>query len=158
MCRGKTEYDNFMGTGYAQVAISTKVRSLRTCLSALSSQMIIDIMRGLSWSSSPPPVHWHCCRPSRLVTASPSQGLVQDVYKTAEQIRASGGKITKEPGPLPGLGTKIMATTDPDGMLACLILQPPRWISLACFVAIFFFTCMSATFCLWWSLTVATKD
>lgn len=38
-----------------------------------------------------------------------------DVYKTQEQIKAAGGKITKEAGPLPGLGTKILATTDPDG-------------------------------------------
>jgi len=60
--RGKTEYENFKGTGYAQVAISTK-----------------------------------------------------DVYKTAEQIRAAGGAITREPGPVPGIGTKICATTDPDG-------------------------------------------
>lgn len=28
---------------------------------------------------------------------------LQDVYKTAEAIRAAGGTITKEPGPLPGL-------------------------------------------------------
>ena len=42
-------------------------------------------------------------------------GAVQDVYKTAEAIKAAGGKITREPGPLPGLKTKITATTDPDG-------------------------------------------
>ncbi|KAK9836592.1 hypothetical protein WJX74_003995 [Apatococcus lobatus] len=39
----------------------------------------------------------------------------KDVYKTAEDIRAAGGKITREPGPLPGLKTKIMSTVDPDG-------------------------------------------
>lgn len=39
----------------------------------------------------------------------------EDVYKTAEQIRAAGGVITREPGPVPGIGTKILATTDPDG-------------------------------------------
>eukprot|EP00884_Botryococcus_braunii_P010067 jgi/Botrbrau1/19061/Bobra.0100s0085.1 len=59
---GVTSYDNFKGTGYAQVAISTK-----------------------------------------------------DVFKTAEQIREAGGTITREPGPVPGIGTKIVATTDPDG-------------------------------------------
>ena len=42
-------------------------------------------------------------------------GCAQDVYKTAEQIKAAGGKITREPGPLPGINTKILATTDPDG-------------------------------------------
>lgn len=31
------------------------------------------------------------------------------------QVRAAGGKITREPGPVPGIGTKIMACTDPDG-------------------------------------------
>ena len=31
----------------------------------------------------------------------------KDVYKTAEQIRAAGGKVTREPGPVPGIGTKI---------------------------------------------------
>jgi len=40
---------------------------------------------------------------------------MQDVYKTAEAIRALGYEVTKEPGPLPGLGTKITASVDPDG-------------------------------------------
>jgi lactoylglutathione lyase len=39
----------------------------------------------------------------------------KDVYKTAEQIRAAGGTISREPGPVPGIGTKIVATVDPDG-------------------------------------------
>ncbi|XP_031109657.1 probable lactoylglutathione lyase, chloroplastic [Ipomoea triloba] len=38
-----------------------------------------------------------------------------DVYKTAEAIRLCGGKITREPGPLPGINTKIVACVDPDG-------------------------------------------
>ncbi|GJP46467.1 hypothetical protein CLOM_g5751 [Closterium sp. NIES-68] len=38
-----------------------------------------------------------------------------DVYKTAEAIRAAGGKITREPGPIPGINTKIVACLDPDG-------------------------------------------
>lgn len=44
-----------------------------------------------------------------------------DVYKTAEQIRAAGGAITREPGPVPGIGTKILATTDPDGWKYVLV-------------------------------------
>lgn len=39
----------------------------------------------------------------------------KDVFKTAEQIRTAGGTITREPGPVPGIGTKIVACTDPDG-------------------------------------------
>ncbi|XVF49137.1 hypothetical protein PTKIN_Ptkin03bG0244100 [Pterospermum kingtungense] len=38
-----------------------------------------------------------------------------DVYKTAEAIKLFGGKITREPGPLPGINTKITACLDPDG-------------------------------------------
>ncbi|GKV06665.1 hypothetical protein SLEP1_g18526 [Rubroshorea leprosula] len=38
-----------------------------------------------------------------------------DVYKTAEAIKLVGGKITREPGPLPGINTKITACLDPDG-------------------------------------------
>lgn len=45
----------------------------------------------------------------------------RDVYKTAEQIREAGGKITREPGPVPGIGTKILATTDPDGWKYVLV-------------------------------------
>ena len=47
--------------------------------------------------------------------AKPRLGAMQDVYKTAEAIRALGYEVTKEPGPLPGLGTKITASVDPDG-------------------------------------------
>jgi predicted enzyme related to lactoylglutathione lyase len=38
-----------------------------------------------------------------------------DVYKTAEAIKLSTGKLTREPGPLPGINTKITACLDPDG-------------------------------------------
>jgi hypothetical protein len=38
-----------------------------------------------------------------------------DVYKTAEVVRLNGGHITREPGALPGINTKITACTDPDG-------------------------------------------
>ncbi|KAM0001368.1 putative lactoylglutathione lyase [Helianthus debilis subsp. tardiflorus] len=38
-----------------------------------------------------------------------------DVYKTAEAIKVFGGKITREPGPLPEISTKITACLDPDG-------------------------------------------
>jgi lactoylglutathione lyase len=30
-----------------------------------------------------------------------------DVYKTAEQVKAAGGTVTRDAGPIPGLGTKI---------------------------------------------------
>jgi lactoylglutathione lyase len=42
----------------------------------------------------------------------------EDVYKTAEVVKARpelGGKIAREPGALPGLGTKITSILDPDG-------------------------------------------
>ncbi|KAI4337491.1 hypothetical protein L6164_015901 [Bauhinia variegata] len=39
----------------------------------------------------------------------------KDVYKTAEAIKLFGGKIIREPGPLPGINTKIVACLDPDG-------------------------------------------
>ncbi|KAM7276082.1 hypothetical protein ACFE04_017948 [Oxalis oulophora] len=38
-----------------------------------------------------------------------------DVYKTAEAVKFFGGKITREPGPLPGIKTKITACLDSDG-------------------------------------------
>lgn len=38
-----------------------------------------------------------------------------DVYKTADAIREAGGTITRDPGPLPGISTKITACRDPDG-------------------------------------------
>jgi hypothetical protein len=52
----------------------------------------------------------------RPPAAAPQVAIsTRDVYKTAEQIRAAGGNITREPGPVPGIGTKITACTDPDG-------------------------------------------
>ncbi|KAJ6407117.1 hypothetical protein OIU84_010597 [Salix udensis] len=38
-----------------------------------------------------------------------------DVYRTAEAVKIFGGKVTREPGPLPGINTKITACLDPDG-------------------------------------------
>ncbi|KAI5068003.1 hypothetical protein GOP47_0016348 [Adiantum capillus-veneris] len=38
-----------------------------------------------------------------------------DVYKTAKLLKEFGGRVTREPGPLPGINTKITAVLDPDG-------------------------------------------
>ena len=40
---------------------------------------------------------------------------VPDVYATCERIRAAGGNITREPGPVQGGSTVIAFVTDPDG-------------------------------------------
>ncbi|WP_033371204.1 lactoylglutathione lyase [Caldimonas manganoxidans] len=40
---------------------------------------------------------------------------VPDVYATCEKIRAAGGQITREPGPVKGGTTVIAFVTDPDG-------------------------------------------
>ncbi len=40
---------------------------------------------------------------------------VDDIYATCDQIRAQGGNITREPGPVQGGDTLIAFITDPDG-------------------------------------------
>jgi lactoylglutathione lyase len=40
---------------------------------------------------------------------------VSDIYATCETIRAKGGNITREPGPVKGGNTVIAFVTDPDG-------------------------------------------
>jgi lactoylglutathione lyase len=40
---------------------------------------------------------------------------VTDIYATCEKIRANGGNITREPGPVKGGDTLIAFITDPDG-------------------------------------------
>lgn len=49
----------------------------------------------------------------------------EDVYKSAEAvdlvIKELGGKITRQPGPIPGLNTKITSFLDPDGWKVVLV-------------------------------------
>ena len=45
----------------------------------------------------------------------------EDIYKTCEQVRAAGGNITREPGPVLGGTTVIAFITDPDGYKVELI-------------------------------------
>ena len=40
---------------------------------------------------------------------------VRDVYADCDRIRAAGGNITREPGPVKGGNTVIAFVTDPDG-------------------------------------------
>lgn len=37
-----------------------------------------------------------------------------DVYQAAKQFEDVGIEVTRAPGPVPGIGTKICAVTDPD--------------------------------------------
>ncbi|KAF6153881.1 hypothetical protein GIB67_001956 [Kingdonia uniflora] len=46
-----------------------------------------------------------------------------DVYKTAESAKLYGGKIVRDPGPLPGINTKITACLDPDGWKTVRLLN-----------------------------------
>ena len=49
---------------------------------------------------------------------------VSDVYATCDRIRAQGGKITREPGPVAG-GTRVIAfVEDPDGYKIELVQHP----------------------------------
>jgi lactoylglutathione lyase len=48
-----------------------------------------------------------------------------DVYKSSEAVdlatKELGGKILRQPGPLPGINTKIASFVDPDGWkVVCL--------------------------------------
>ncbi|KAL2941431.1 Lactoylglutathione lyase GLX1 [Bienertia sinuspersici] len=49
-----------------------------------------------------------------------------DVYKSAEVVNLAnqelGGKITRQPGPIPGLNTKIVSFLDPDGWKSVSVL------------------------------------
>ncbi len=44
-----------------------------------------------------------------------------DIYKTCDSVRANGGNITREPGPVKGGSTVIAFITDPDGYKVELI-------------------------------------
>ncbi|XP_066352165.1 lactoylglutathione lyase-like isoform X3 [Miscanthus floridulus] len=48
-----------------------------------------------------------------------------DVYKSAEAVdlatKELGGKILRQPGPLPGINTKIASSVDPDGWNVVLV-------------------------------------
>lgn len=48
---------------------------------------------------------------------------VQDIYATCEEIKARGGKVTREPGPMKHGTTVIAFVEDPDGYRVELIQQ-----------------------------------
>ena len=47
----------------------------------------------------------------KLLWAITTVLMAQDVFKTQAQIEAAGGKITRQAGAIPGLGTKIVRPT-----------------------------------------------
>jgi lactoylglutathione lyase len=51
---------------------------------------------------------------------------VEDIYATCEKIRAAGGKITREPGPMKHGTTVIAFLEDPDGYKIELIEEKSR--------------------------------
>jgi lactoylglutathione lyase len=51
---------------------------------------------------------------------------VSDIYRVCEKIRAAGGKITREPGPMKHGSTVIAFVQDPDGYKIELIDEASR--------------------------------
>lgn len=50
---------------------------------------------------------------------------VEDVVRTCEQVKAQGGNVTREPGPVKGGTTMIAFVQDPDGYKIELIERQP---------------------------------
>jgi len=50
---------------------------------------------------------------------------VEDAYKTCEQVKAAGGNVTREAGPVKGGSTVIAFVQDPDGYKIELIQRKP---------------------------------
>lgn len=50
---------------------------------------------------------------------------VEDVYKTCDQVRAQGGNVTRDAGPVKGGTTVIAFVQDPDGYKIELIERKP---------------------------------
>lgn len=48
----------------------------------------------------------------------------EDIYATCDAVRAAGGNISREPGPVKGGSTVIAFITDPDGYKVELIERP----------------------------------
>ena len=46
----------------------------------------------------------------------------EDIYAVCDEVRAKGGNITREPGPVKGGTTVIAFITDPDGYMGVLFL------------------------------------
>ena len=51
---------------------------------------------------------------------------VDDIYKTCEEIKARGGKVVREPGPMKHGSTVIAFVEDPDGYKVELIQESGR--------------------------------
>ncbi|HCF28813.1 MAG TPA: lactoylglutathione lyase [Cyanobacteria bacterium UBA11049] len=51
---------------------------------------------------------------------------VDDIYKTCEEIKARGGKVVREPGPMKHGSTVIAFVEDPDGYKVELIQESSR--------------------------------
>lgn len=51
---------------------------------------------------------------------------VPDIYKTCDELRAKGAKITREPGPMKHGTTEIAFIEDPDGYKIELIEKKPN--------------------------------
>jgi len=75
----------------------------------------------------------HCKNSTHFVFKQIAIGT-NDVYKTAEAIKLCGGKIIREPGPLPGINTKIVACLDPDGWK---LVSPFNPFAYMCFIIFF---------------------
>lgn len=50
---------------------------------------------------------------------------IDDIYKTCEEIKAKGGKVTREPGPMKHGSTVIAFVEDPNGYKVELIEKKP---------------------------------
>lgn len=100
---GVDKYD--IGTGFGHFAIATENVSVN----------YLVVSQYFSFS----------CMHSTTYMPKKKTMIKLQVYKLVEDVRAKGGKVTREPGPVKGGTTVIAFVADPDGYIFELIQRGP---------------------------------
>ncbi|KAH9749545.1 Lactoylglutathione lyase GLX1 [Citrus sinensis] len=126
---GVTSYD--IGTGFGHLAIATEDALGMKLLRTIDSPELKCALAMLGYAEEDQTTVLELAYSYAVTEYTKGNAYAQvaistdDVYKSAEVVNLVteelGGKITRQPGPIPGLNTKITSFVDPDGWKTVLV-------------------------------------
>ncbi|KAH9797894.1 Lactoylglutathione lyase GLX1 [Citrus sinensis] len=126
---GVTSYD--IGTGFGHLAIATEDALGMKLLRTIDSPELKCALAMLGYAEEDQTTVLELAYSYGVTEYTKGNAYAQvaistdDVYKSAEVVnlvtQELGGKITRQPGPIPGLNTKITSFVDPDGWKTVLV-------------------------------------